>query len=312
MGSIGFCPYFRAGRVCTHLLLSSGGGGSSGDRCATVQSGVSGSGRAQLQRSPRETLTPQKLREWYVQRGTSRSSARCRYVIRTGVDVFALDYDVILTAMNALTIGAEGDCSLCVLPAPGIEAAALGASESALPGTAPAEALHTFTLDSGASRCFFRYSTTLTPLSAPVLVRVADPYGAQSLPVPPLFFRARRIAALQDAMVTTTTPGGQRVAICTCTRTGRSITHVHSSARSLPPLPPSPAPPCLPCVEGLQRAAPHSSSFPPTSAPLQTLRMDVWGPARVTGQGCERYFLLVVDDYTRYTCEKCTRKYDVD
>ncbi|CAI7891081.1 unnamed protein product [Closterium sp. NIES-53] len=29
--------------------------------------------------------------------------------------------------------------------------------------------------------------------------------------------------------------------------------------------------------------------------------MDVWGPARVSGQGRERYFLLVVDDYTRYT-----------
>ncbi|CAI7930423.1 unnamed protein product [Closterium sp. NIES-54] len=70
--------------------------------------------------------------------------------------------------------------------------------------------------------------------------------------------------------------------------------------RSLPPLPPSPAPPCLLCVEGRQRAAPHSS-FPPTTAPLQTLHMDVWGPARVSGQGRERYFLLVVDDYTRYT-----------
>ncbi|CAI7740419.1 unnamed protein product [Closterium sp. NIES-54] len=51
--------------------------------------------------------------------------------------------------------------------------------------------------------------------------------------------------------------------------------------RSLPPLSPSPAPPCLPFVEGRQRAAPHSSSFPPTTAPLQTLHMDVWGPARV-------------------------------
>ncbi|CAI7854255.1 unnamed protein product [Closterium sp. NIES-53] len=71
--------------------------------------------------------------------------------------------------------------------------------------------------------------------------------------------------------------------------------------RSLPPLTPLPTPPCLPCVEGRQRAAPHSSSFPPTSAPLQTLHMDVWGPACVTGQGRERYFLLVVDDYTRYT-----------
>ncbi|CAI7900564.1 unnamed protein product [Closterium sp. NIES-54] len=47
--------------------------------------------------------------------------------------------------------------------------------------------------------------------------------------------------------------------------------------RSLPPLPPSPAPPCLPCVEGRQRAAPHSSSFPPTTAPLKTLHMDVKG-----------------------------------
>ncbi|CAI7741481.1 unnamed protein product, partial [Closterium sp. NIES-54] len=71
--------------------------------------------------------------------------------------------------------------------------------------------------------------------------------------------------------------------------------------RSLPPLPPSPAPPCLPCVEGRQLAARHSSSFPPTTAPLQTLHMDVWGPARVSGQGRERYFLLVVDEYTRYT-----------
>ncbi|CAI7912025.1 unnamed protein product [Closterium sp. NIES-53] len=71
--------------------------------------------------------------------------------------------------------------------------------------------------------------------------------------------------------------------------------------RSLPPLLPSLAPPCLPCVKERQRDAPHSSSFPLTTAPLQTLCMDVWGPARVSGQGRERYFLLVVDDYTRYT-----------
>ncbi|CAI7780280.1 unnamed protein product, partial [Closterium sp. NIES-54] len=71
--------------------------------------------------------------------------------------------------------------------------------------------------------------------------------------------------------------------------------------RSLPPLPPGPAPTCVPCVEGRQRAAPHSSEFPPTEALLQTLHMDVWGPARVRSQGHERYFLLVVDDYSRYT-----------
>ncbi|CAI7904449.1 unnamed protein product [Closterium sp. NIES-53] len=71
---------------------------------------------------------------------------------------------------------------------------------------------------------------------------------------------------------------------------------------SLPPLPPMPAPPCLPCIEGQLCAAPHSS-FPPMTAPLQTLHMDVWGPARVSGQNCERYFLLVVDDYTQYTTD---------
>ncbi|CAI7810728.1 unnamed protein product [Closterium sp. NIES-54] len=71
--------------------------------------------------------------------------------------------------------------------------------------------------------------------------------------------------------------------------------------RSLPSLPRSPAPSCLPCVEGWQRAAPHSSEFPPTSAPLQTLHMDIWGLAPVGGTDQECYFLLVVDDYTRNT-----------
>ncbi|CAI7787872.1 unnamed protein product [Closterium sp. NIES-54] len=80
-----------------------------------------------------------------------------------------------------------------------------------------------------------------------------------------------------------------------------SRVRVSGLPRSLPPLPPGPAPTCVPCVEGRQRAAPHSSEFPPTEAPLQTLHMDVWGPARVRGQGHERYFLLVVDDYSRYT-----------
>ncbi|CAI7877814.1 unnamed protein product [Closterium sp. NIES-54] len=116
-------------------------------------------------------------------------------------------------------------------------------------------------------------------------------------------------------MVTTTTPGDQRVSICTCTQTGHHLatftrrpgsslytltTEPPQVAASLPPLPPSPAPPCLSCVKGRQRAAPHSS-FPPTIAPLLTLHMDVWGPARVSGQDRERYFLLVVEDYTRYT-----------
>ncbi|CAI7783849.1 unnamed protein product [Closterium sp. NIES-53] len=80
-----------------------------------------------------------------------------------------------------------------------------------------------------------------------------------------------------------------------------SRTLVSGLPLSLPPLPPGPAPTCVPCVEGRQCAAPHSSTFPPTEAPLQTLHMVVWGPARVRGQGHERYFLLVVEDYSRST-----------
>ncbi|CAI7844569.1 unnamed protein product [Closterium sp. NIES-54] len=385
---------------------------------------------------------------------------------RSGVAIFDLDYDAIISAMYALSFSTEGVCYRCVPPDPGIAAATLGASASGTPpGTAPAEALHTFTLDSGASRCFSRDSTTLTPLPAPVPIRLAFPSGgpvvARSsivLPCPavppgslsglhlpsfstnlvsttalqdarvttttpggqrvsictctrtgrhlatftrrpgsslymlatepPQVDASARVSAsgqvaascpcrllshqtlllhhrlghsslprlrgmhsrLLDAMVTTTTPGGQRVSICTCTRTGRHLAtftrrpgsslymlateppQVDASARvsasgqvaascpcrllshqtlllhhrlghsslprlrgmhsrllvsglprSLPPLPPSPAPPYLPCVEGRQRAAPHSSSFPPTSAPLQfstwTFRL----------QPCERF-----------------------
>ncbi|CAI7734520.1 unnamed protein product [Closterium sp. NIES-53] len=49
-----------------------------------------------------------------------------------------------------------------------------------------------------------------------------------------------------------------------------------------------------------QRTAPHSS-FPPTMDPFQTLHLDVWGPSPLLGPCQERYFLIVVDDYSRYT-----------
>ncbi|CAI7770084.1 unnamed protein product, partial [Closterium sp. NIES-54] len=86
-----------------------------------------------------------------------------------------------------------------------------------------------------------------------------------------------------------------------CLRSMHSRLLVSGLPRSLPSLPRSPAPPCLPCVEGRQCTAPNSSSFPPTTAPLQTLHMDVWGPAPVRWSDQESYFLLVVDDYTCYT-----------
>ncbi|CAI7854480.1 unnamed protein product, partial [Closterium sp. NIES-54] len=310
------------------------------------------------------------------------------------VPIFDLDFDAILAAMYALADIIEGDCYLRVPPDPGTVAAALGASAAAalgasasaapgagpspLSGTAPTESFHIFTLDSGASRSFFRDSTTLMPLSRPVAVSLADPsrgpvlaHSSTVLPCPAASsgllsglllpsFSTNLVsgADLQDAWVDQFTPGGQRVTHCTCSRTSRHLATftrrsgsslytlttapppvstsgqvaassqahetllwhhrlghpslprlrgmasralVSSLPRSLPPLPPGPASTCVLCVEGRQCAAPHSSSFPPTEAPLQTLHMDVWGPARVRGQGHERYFLLVVDDYSRYT-----------
>ncbi|CAI7774444.1 unnamed protein product [Closterium sp. NIES-54] len=114
---------------------------------------------------------------WRTEFGDEVERPHWAEVLRSGVAIFDLDYDAILSSMYALSVSAEGDCYQCVPPDPGIEAAALGASESSLCGTAPAEALHTFTLDSGASRCFFHDSTTLTPLPTLVLVRLADPSG---------------------------------------------------------------------------------------------------------------------------------------
>ncbi|CAI7815252.1 unnamed protein product [Closterium sp. NIES-54] len=180
---------------------------------------------------------------WHTEFGDEAERLRWLELLRCGVDIFALDYDAILAAMYALSVSAEGEFYLCVPPDPGIEASALGDSESSLLGTAPSEALRTFTLDSGASRCFFRESTTLTPLPTPVSIRQADPSGdpvlarsstvlpcpavpsgsLSGLHLPSFSTNLVSTAALQDAMVTTTTPGGQRVSICTCTRTGRHL-----------------------------------------------------------------------------------------
>ncbi|CAI7847507.1 unnamed protein product, partial [Closterium sp. NIES-53] len=165
---------------------------------------------------------------WRAEFGDDVQLPRWVDLLRSRIAIFDLDFDAILSAMYALSVSAEGDCYRCVPPDPGIAAAALGASESGtLPSTAPAQALHTFTLDSGASRCFFRDSTTLTPLPAPVSVRLADPsrgpvvaHSSTVLPcaavpsgslsglhLPSFSTNLVSTAALQDAMVTTTTPG---------------------------------------------------------------------------------------------------------
>ncbi|CAI7821545.1 unnamed protein product [Closterium sp. NIES-54] len=81
-----------------------------------------------------------------------------------------------------------------------------------------------------------------------------------------------------------------------------SIRHlVLGLPRVLLSLPPSLVPPCGPCVEGRLRATPHSSSLRPATEPFETLHLDVWGPAARPGPERESFFLVVVDDYSRYT-----------
>ncbi|CAI7909706.1 unnamed protein product, partial [Closterium sp. NIES-53] len=62
-------------------------------------------------------------------------------MLKQNIAIFDLDFDAILAAMYAATDSAESDCHLCVPPDLGIEAAALGASESSAPGTSESAAL---------------------------------------------------------------------------------------------------------------------------------------------------------------------------
>ncbi|CAI7857354.1 unnamed protein product [Closterium sp. NIES-53] len=244
-----------------------------------------------------------------------------------------------------------------------------------------------FTLDSGASSCFFHECTELTSLRTPVTIALADPsvgpvvaHSTTTLPCPaapsgfltghytPSFSRKLvGVSHLHDLGVVITFPLDEPVASYTVGANGvplatfhrepdsglyslhtrshhtgpgqvrsgqvaavscdcRSLTHpsvlwhhrlghpsfprlsrmtryrlVSGLPESLAQLPRSPVPPCTPCVEGRQRAAPHSSSFPPTTAPFQTLHLDVWSPSPVLGPRQERYILIVVDDYSHYT-----------
>ncbi|CAI7780709.1 unnamed protein product [Closterium sp. NIES-54] len=180
-----------------------------------------------------------------------------------------------------------------------------------------------FTLDSGASSCFFRDHTDLTPLRTPVTIALADPSvgvvvanSTTTLPrlaapsgvltcynTPSFSRNLVGVSHLHDLGVVTTSPLDEPAASCTDGVTGAPLATFprESGSESLAPLPRLPAPPCTPCVESRQRAAPHSSSPPPTTPPFQTLHLDVWGPSPVLGPRQEHYFLIVVDDYSRYT-----------
>ncbi|CAI7741035.1 unnamed protein product [Closterium sp. NIES-54] len=75
---------------------------------------------------------------------------------------------------------------------------------------------------------------------------------------------------------------------------------LHDLPPSLPPLPPSPAPPCTPCVQAKLSQSPHPSSPSVSPKPLDLVHMDLWGPSPIASRQGNRYFLLLVDDHSRF------------
>ncbi|CAI7773354.1 unnamed protein product [Closterium sp. NIES-53] len=246
---------------------SGGGGGGSGGSGGGGGSGTGGGGIGawRIGSGGGERQQQQRRSE------TQSPQQLCEWFLRGasgGIAIFDLDFDVILSATYALSVSAEGDCYQCVPPDPGIDAATPSASESG-------SSLYTLATEP---------SQVATSAKVSASGQVAASFSCRLLSHQTLLWHHHLVH-----------PSLPRL------RGMHSCLLVSGLPRSLPPLPPSPAQPCLPCVEGRQRPAPHSSSFPPTTAPLQNLHLDVWVPARASGQSRERYFLQVVDDYTRYT-----------
>ncbi|CAI7768771.1 unnamed protein product [Closterium sp. NIES-53] len=59
-------------------------------------------------------------------------------------------------------------------------------------------------------------------------------------------------------------------------------------------------PPCLDCAQSKLREQPHPPTESISTAPLDRVHMDLWGPPLVRSRGGHFYFLVIIDDYSRY------------
>ncbi|CAI7751527.1 unnamed protein product, partial [Closterium sp. NIES-53] len=75
---------------------------------------------------------------------------------------------------------------------------------------------------------------------------------------------------------------------------------LHGLPASLPQPPSQSGPPCLDCALSKLREQPHPPTESTSTAPLDRVHMDLWGPAPVRSRGGHFYFLVIVDDYSRY------------
>ncbi|CAI7877155.1 unnamed protein product, partial [Closterium sp. NIES-53] len=172
-----------------------------------------------------------------------------------------------------------------------VPVASVGTCVDTSPGAAPEDASLSFTLDFGASLCFFCDRTTLTPLPTHVSVALADPTlgpvtarYTTTLPcpaVPSSSLTGFHVPLAAAAAATVPDP-------CHCPPSDpashqvAAAPHVAVSGQRLvlrlphvlPSLPPSRAPPCGPCVEDRLRATPHSSSLLLATKPFEPLHLD--------------------------------------
>ncbi|CAI7875602.1 unnamed protein product [Closterium sp. NIES-54] len=231
---------------------------------------------------------------WQLQRLGVDSSSHCLSRTTPPLSSFVSGlFSKVVLVVEVLVLceaAALGSSESAVAPGAGESAATLGsresgdaldASASTATGLASAEALHTFTLDSGASRSFFRDCTTVPPLAAPVPVSLADPTGGPN---------GRHLATFTrqpgSGLYTLTTASAQVVASSRVSASGQLAAN------------------CSCQVLSHQNLLWHHRLGHPSLPRLRSMHsrlLDVWGSAPVGGTNQERYFLLVVDEYTRYT-----------
>ena len=58
---------------------------------------------------------------------------------------------------------------------------------------------------------------------------------------------------------------------------------------------------CMPCQFGKQLALPFNTSVSHALSSFDLIHSDVWGPSPISTIGGSRYFVIFVDDFSRYT-----------